>query len=350
VSGVLVLAEIAHGEGAQLGLRPSSIELIDAGRVLAEQGAGALSVALIGHTAEQHADAVDLPGVAEIVTVSTPYERFEAHVAQAALERLIDERGPAVVLAGHTIDSLAFVAAVAAAARHGFASDVTWVGWGEHGVLARRPAYGERLLAELEFPGKRTVLLQLRAGTLVAAERSSRAGAVRSATEAAARTSAVDAAAQAGAGAERSRLDMDLDGMARSELVDSHEAPGGGADIAKADFLLSIGRGVGSAEAVPRLGRLAERMGATLSVSGPLVEAGWAPRGLKVGQSGRTVAPRVYLALGISGAAQHLAGMSGSRTVIAVNSDPGARIFDVADYGAVADLFEVADELERQLG
>jgi electron transfer flavoprotein alpha subunit len=95
------------------------------------------------------------------------------------------------------------------------------------------------------------------------------------------------------------------------------------------------------------LRRLAELMGAALAVSGPLVEVGWASRGLKVGQSGRTVTPRVYLALGISGAAQHLAGMSGSRTIIAVNCDAGARIFDVADYGAVADLFEVADELER---
>jgi len=82
-------------------------------------------------------------------------------------------------------------------------------------------------------------------------------------------------------------------------------------------------------------------------VSGPLVEAGWASRTRKVGQSGKTVAPRVYLALGISGAAQHLAGMSRSRTIVAVNSDPGARIFDFAHYGAVADLFEIADELER---
>ena len=81
-----------------------------------------------------------------------------------------------------------------------------------------------------------------------------------------------------------------------------------------------------------------------------VVDSGWASRARKVGQSGRTVAPRVYLALGISGAAQHLSGMSRSQTIIAVNSDPRARIFDVAHYGAVADLFEVADELERQLG
>jgi electron transfer flavoprotein alpha subunit len=344
VSGVLVLAELARDRGAEFGLRPSSIELIDTGRALAAQGAGELTVALIGYAAERYAGAADLPGVDEIVTVRSPYEHFEAHVAQAALERLIEEREPAVVLAGHTIDSLAFVAAVAARGRHGFASDVPWVSWGEHGVLARRGAFGERLLVELDFPGKDTVLLQLRGGAFASSMDSAPAGAARARDV---RDGGVERVAVAGGGARVSQLEMDLDGRARSERLDLRDAPVDGADIAKADFLLSIGRGVGSVEGVPRLQRLAERIGATLSVSGPLVEAGWAPRTLKVGQSGKTVAPRVYLALGISGAAQHLAGMSASRTVIAVNSDPGARIFDVADYGAVADLFEVADELER---
>ena len=325
-SGVLVLAELAGGESMSLGLRPSSIELIGAGRALAEQGAGALTVALIASAADAHADALQLPGVAEIVLVPSPCEHCEAHVSQAVLEQLIRERRPAVVLAGHTSDSLAFVAAAAARGRHGFASDVTSVSWGEDGVLALRGAYGERLLAELDFPGKSTVLLQLRAGAFAATAGAGPAGE---------------------AGAKVSRLEIDLAGAARSERLELREPPAGGADIAEADFVLSIGRGVGSADGVPRLRRLAELMGAALAVSGPLVEAGWAPRGLKVGQSGRTVTPRVYLALGISGAAQHLAGMSGSRTIIAVNCDAGARIFDVADYGAVADLFEVADELER---
>jgi electron transfer flavoprotein alpha subunit len=111
--------------------------------------------------------------------------------------------------------------------------------------------------------------------------------------------------------------------------------------------LLSIGRGIGEQEAIPQFERLAEKLGAVLSVSRPLVDAGWMPNARQVGQSGKTVKPKVYLALGISGAVQHLAGMKASETIIAVNTDPEAAIFNVAHFGAVADLFDVAEELEK---
>jgi electron transfer flavoprotein alpha subunit len=319
VREVMVLAEARRGE-----LRPVSFELIGAARALCEQGAGAVVIALIGPDAAAQAGAVALEGVQRVLVVPTPQAHLEAHVTQAAVEALIGQRRPALVLAGHTIDSLGFAPAVAARGEHGFASDVTSVSWQEQGVLAQRPAYGEELVAELGFSGKETVILLLRPGAFAPAP-----------------------AGGAEAGIEVERVELDLATAARSERVELREAPSEQRDIVKADFLLALGRGIGSAESMPRLERLAEAIGATISVSGPLVEAGWASRTRKVGQSGKTVAPRVYLALGISGAAQHLAGMSRSRTIVAVNSDPGARIFDFAHYGAVADLFEIADELER---
>jgi electron transfer flavoprotein alpha subunit len=124
------------------------------------------------------------------------------------------------------------------------------------------------------------------------------------------------------------------------------EAPPGDVDISAAEFVLCVGRGIGERENLEQFERLAERLGATLGVSRPLVDAGWISSDRQVGQSGRTVKPRVYLALGVSGAIQHLAGMRTSDTIIAVNSDPDAPIFGVAHYGAVADLFDVAEELE----
>jgi electron transfer flavoprotein alpha subunit len=325
MSGIVVLAEARDGA-----LRPSSFELIDAARELSAQGAGPVTVALVDRDAEALAQALAVDGVQEILAVPTPEPRFEAHVTQAAVEQLIAQRRPSLVLAGHTLDSLGFAPAVAARGAHGFASDVTALSWSEHGARVRRPAYGEQLIAELDFPGKETVVLLLRPGAFAA--------------------SAGDGAAMKAGEAMVELLALDLAASARSERVELRDAPSGGADLAKADFVLAIGRGAASAGQVAELEQLAARIGATLAVSGPLVEAGWAARARKVGVSGKTVAPRVYLALGISGAAQHTAGMSRARTIIAVNSDSRARIFDVAHYGAVADLFDVAAELERALG
>ena len=140
-----------------------------------------------------------------------------------------------------------------------------------------------------------------------------------------------------------------LSDAARTEHVGFREVAAGDVDITKADVLLSIGRGVAERDNIPRFEELAQRLGATLSVSRPIVDAGWMPGARQVGQSGKTVKPKVYFALGISGAVQHLAGMRGAETIIAVNTDPEAPIFGVAHYGAVVDMFELADELDAKL-
>ncbi len=320
MSGVLVLAETRRGE-----LRPVTLELIGAACELSAQGAGPVTVVLIGADTEAHAAAVSLAGVQDVLVVATPQPQFEAHVTQVAVQALIEQCRPALVLAGHTIDSLGFAPALAARGGHGFASDVTAAGWGEHGALVRRGAYGEKLIAELDFPGKQTVVLLLRAGAFAPAE-----------------------GAAAGGEPAVERLELEFGAAARTEHIELRDPPAGDVDITKADFLLSIGRGVEDEERIVELEALAARMGATLSASRPLVDAGWIESARQVGQSGRTVTPKIYLALGISGAVQHLVGMSKAQTIIAVNSDPEAPIFGVAQYGAVADLFEVAAELERQ--
>lgn len=318
MSGVLVVAETRRGE-----LREVSSELVSAARELAGGAGGPVRVAVIGADAARHAAAVRAGGVDEVLTVPTPAESFEAHIWQRALEALIAAEEPAVVLLAHSIDSMGFAPAVAARGQHGFATDVTAVSWVD-GPRVRRGAYGDKLEAELAFAGKACTLLTVRPGVFAAVEGDGDAP-VRAVT-------------------------VEFDGVARSEHIAYREASGGDVDITKAEFLLSVGRGIEDKDALPRFEALAERLGATLSVSRPLVDAGWMPSARQVGQSGKTVKPRVYLALGISGAVQHLAGMRTAETIIAVNTDPEAPIFGVAHYGAVADLFEVADEVERALG
>ena len=314
MSGVLVVAEARRGE-----LRDVSLELIGAARSLG----GPLSVAVIDHDPSRYRDRLSVEGVDAVLAVATPNEHFEPHVAARALEGLIASEQPDVVVLGHTIDSLGFAPAVAARGGHGFASDVTRVSGGADSLVVGRSAYGGKLEAELDFPGKDTVLLLLRAGTFEPA---------------------------AGSGSPEWRdVQVEL-GEPRSEHVDFREAATGDVDITKADFLLSVGRGIEDKDNLEQFEGLADKMGAILSVSRPLVDAGWVTNARQVGQSGKTVKPKVYLALGISGAVQHLAGMRRADTIIAVNTDPEAPIFSVAHYGAVADLFDVADQLEQQSG
>jgi electron transfer flavoprotein alpha subunit len=316
---VMVVAESRQGE-----LREVSRELLSLGAELASAAGVGLLVAVIGSDAESLAPQLQAAGVSEVLTVSSPTEHFEAHVWERAVEGLIESESPALILAGHTIDSLGFAPALAARLKLGFATDVVSVSWQDGAPRARRGAYGEKLSAELSFPGRERTLLTVRPG--------------------------IFPPAQAGdAGAPVRAVEVDLSGAARTEHLGFVEAATTDVDITKAEFLLSIGRGIEDKDNIPRFAELADRLGATLSSSRPLVDAGWMDSSRQVGQSGKTVKPRLYLAMGISGAVQHLAGMRAADTIIAVNSDPEAPIFGVAHYGAVADMFEVADELETSL-
>jgi electron transfer flavoprotein alpha subunit len=314
MSGVLVVAESRQGE-----LRDVSLELIGAGLEVKDEAGGRLAVAAIGAGATRHVGALGAEGVDEVLTVDAPGDDFEAHVHAGALEALIEQERPSLVLLGHTIDSLGFGPAVAARRGLGFASDVTRVGW-DGGLLATRGGYGGKVEVELDFPGKECVLLMLRAGAFPPPE---------------------------GSGDPPTRA-VDVQVEPRTEHLGFRDVETGDVDISQAEFLLSIGRGIEDKDALPQFEELADKMGATLSVSRPLVDAGWVANARQVGQSGKTVKPKVYLALGISGAVQHLAGMQTADTIIAVNTDPEAPIFGVAHYGVVADLFDVADELADQ--
>ena len=317
MAGILVVAETRRGA-----LRDVTLELITAAVELKNESGGPVKVAVVASDASAFVDDVSCAGVDEILISDSPVEAFDSRVAGSALASIIAAESPAVVLAAHSVDSMGFVPAVAARLSAGLATDALSVAW-DGGPIVRRGAYGDKLVAELEFPAKDTVLVMLRAGE--------------------------HQAASAGASVPIRAVEA-IEATPATEHLEYIEVEDTGVDISAAEFLLSIGRGIGDADNVARFTALADRMGATLSVSRPLVDAGWAPSALQVGQSGRTVRPKVYLALGISGAVQHLAGMRGAETIIAINQDPEAPIFSVAHYGAVEDLFEITHELERILG
>jgi len=309
---VLIIAEHLRGR-----VRPITLELISAAKELEDETA----VAVLAKDPASIADQVDVEGVNEIISVQVEHEEFENDVYLQATEQLVSDRSPDVVLVGFTINSMGFAPALAAKLGIGFASDVFALRRDGADLVAERSFYGSKVNAEIDFPGHDRVLLMIRPTAWPPAE---------------------------GEGAAvEAELEVSISGSRARHLDFQEVASAGDVDITTADFLLSVGRGVGEKENLEQFEGLAEKMGATLSVSRPLVDQGWMPNSRQVGQSGKTVKPKVYLALGISGAVQHLAGMKTSGTIIAVNTDPEAAIFNVAHYGAVADLFEVADELEK---
>jgi electron transfer flavoprotein alpha subunit len=308
---VLIVAEHIRGE-----LRPITLELVTAARSLE----GPVALAVIAKDPSALADQVAVDGVDEILSVNVEQEEFENDVYQQAVEQLIQQRSPDVVLLGFTVNSMGFAPALAAQLDTGFASDVFAIEQAQDGLVVQRAFYGSKVQAEVEFPDHERVILLLRPTAWPPAEGDG---------------SAVE-----------EKVSISISGS-RARHQDFVDVATGDIDITTADFLLSIGRGVGEKDNVSQFEELADKMGATLSVSRPLVDQGWMPNSRQVGQSGKTVKPKVYLALGISGAVQHLAGMKTSGTIIAINTDPEAAIFNVAHYGAVADLFEVAEELEK---
>ncbi len=131
----------------------------------------------------------------------------------------------------------------------------------------------------------------------------------------------------------------------RSRVLEITEEPKGDVDLGKADIIVAVGRGIGDKEKIHFTAELAEALGGILACSRPVVDVGWLPRERQVGASGKSVAPKVYVACGISGAIQHLTGMRESKRIIAINKDPNAPIFQVAHFGVVGDLFEIVPAL-----
>lgn len=316
MSGVLIIAEQRRGE-----LRPVSLELIGAAQSL-RGSSGEVAVAVIGSAPERLADALALQGVDEILTVKVAAAEFDPDTFETAVGALINERHPDVVMVAHSVDSFGYAAALAAKLKLGFATDVFKVERVDGELVATRGGYGQKVNVEVDFAGRTTVLLAVRGNVYKAAEQ-----------RASPRLSAFAVPPTSSRTTPREFIEL---------------SSGDDVDIAAAEFILTIGRGIGEEAKVAQFRELADAIGATLGCSRPIADAGWLPKSRQVGQSGKTAsACKLYIAMGVSGAIQHLAGMKHVATIVAVNSDAEASIFGVAKYGIVGDIFDIAEELRR---
>jgi electron transfer flavoprotein alpha subunit len=316
MSGILIIAEQRRGE-----LRSVSLELVSAAQGL-RRADEEVAVAIMGTAPETFVKALSVAGVDEIVTIKVPASEFDPDTFEAAVGALIAERSPDVVLAAHSVDSFGYAAALAARLGIGFATDVFNVERIDGELVATRGGYGQKVNVEVDFPGRSTVLLAIRGNVFKPPDQA-----------AAPRVTSFDAPAVQSRATGREFIEM---------------SAGDDVDMTAAEFILTIGRGIGEEAKIPQFRELADAVGATLGCSRPIADAGWLPKSRQVGQSGKTAsACKLYIAMGVSGAIQHLAGMKHVSTIVAVNSDAEASIFGVAKYGIVGDIFEIADELRR---
>jgi electron transfer flavoprotein alpha subunit len=316
MSGILIIAEQRRGE-----LRPISLELVSAAQGLRRAGEE-VTVAILATAPESFVPALRVAGVDEILTVKVGAAEFDPDTFESAVGAIIAKRSPDVVLAPHSVDSFGFAAALAASLGLGFATDVFDVRRIDGELVATRGGYGQKVNVEVDFPGRSTVLLAIRGGAFKPPEQA-----------ASPKVTAFDAPPVESRNESREFIEL---------------SSGDDVDMTAAEFILTIGRGVGEEAKVPQFRELADALGATLGCSRPIADAGWLPKSRQVGQSGKTAsACKLYIAMGVSGAIQHLAGMKHVSTIVAVNNDAEASIFSVAKYGIVGDIFEIAEELRR---
>ena len=307
---VLVIAEHRRGD-----LRDVSYEAITAGRELADERGSDLHVAVIGGDVDAFAEELNCEGVDAIHAVDDG-EEFDHNAYQTAAAALADRLDAGAVVTPNSVNGLDYAPALAEALGVTLVTDAVGIDY-DDGLTVTREMYGSKVETTVDVAGDRFVLT-VRGGEWPPVE------GVGDAT------------------VEAADVDVPESG---ARVTGFEEVGGGDVDIADADVLVSVGRGIEEEENLELVEEFADALGATLSASRPIVDNGWLPKNRQVGQSGKVVTPDVYIAVGISGAVQHVAGMKGSDTIIAVNTDPNAPIFDIADYAIVGDLFDVVPEL-----
>ncbi|MBE0584154.1 MAG: electron transfer flavoprotein subunit alpha/FixB family protein [Desulfofustis sp.] len=328
-TGVWIFAECSRGK-----LAPVATELLGIGRRLADARGVALSAVLLGHMTGDSAQRLIGHGADLVYRVDNPaLELFSDEIYEKIVSDLIRQYRPEIVLAGATAIGRSFIPGVATSVDAGLTADCTRLEIRpEDGVLLQtRPAFGGNIMATIICPDTRPQMATVRPKVM---------------------------------------KELPFDGGRSGEIIDIMPKPHqltsrikvlesvteaqSMVNIQESDILVSGGRGLENEKGFELLGRLAGVLGAKVSASRAVVDAGWIPYPHQVGQTGKTVAPKLYIACGISGAIQHVAGMQSSETIVAINRDADAPIFDVADFGVVGDLYEVIPKLiaaiERRRG
>jgi len=318
---ILVIAEQRGGT-----LNRASWEAIVAAQQLAS--GQPITIAIVGASLASAASELAAAAVTDLVTIESPaLEPYTPDGYTAALQAAIHQLSPSLVVLPHTYQTRDFAPKLAARMDRSIITDVIAFKTSEGQTAFVRPMFQGKLTADVVPQGPTPHFITVQIGAFRA-----------------------DQAARGGAPAPRRALPTSVDaGAIRQKPEAPFQQAKQAVDLSKAERIVSVGRGIKEQANIAVAQTLAEALGAELAASRPICDSGWLPMERQVGSSGQTVAPKLYLALGISGAIQHLVGMKGAHTIVAINKDPDAPMFEVADYGIVGDLFDIVPALVKAL-
>jgi electron transfer flavoprotein alpha subunit len=320
---ILVVAEQRDGT-----LNRATWEALVVAQQLAGDGGGAVAVVILGGSVDRASQELAAAGVGDVLVVSDPaLELYTPDAYVIALAQVIASTAPEVVVLAHTYQTRDFAPALATRMQAPLITDVTAAAGIGIDATFTRPMFQGKLAAEVGPVGAGPHLVTVQIGAYRVDQL--RQGATPSAVTPVAVT------------IDRSAIRQEPE----APFQESKQA----VDLSQATKIVAVGRGIKSQEHLPVAQALADAMGAELAASRPICDNGWLPMDRQIGSSGQTVAPKLYVALGISGAIQHLVGMKGARTIVAINKDADAPIFEVADFGIVGDLFEIVPAIVAEL-
>ncbi len=303
-------------------------ELLGKGRELADKRGMKLCAVLLGHGIKGLYDSLVARGADRVYLIDSPrLAHYQNEPYTAALSMLVEKYRPEIVLCGATTTGRSLISKVAVRLTTGLTADCTGldIDEKEHLLLQTRPAFGGNIMATIVTPQHRPQMATVRHKVMKEAPvHEGRSGELREET-----------------------IDENVL-SSRSTLVDVIEEIEQTVNLTEADVIVSGGRGLGGPEHFPLIEELALSLGGAVGASRAAVDAEWIPYSHQVGQTGKTVCPKVYIACGISGQIQHLIGMQSSKIIIAINKDPEAPIFKVATYGVVGDLFKIVPALTKR--
>ena len=320
--GVMVIAEQRDGE-----IRKVSYEAVSEGKRLAEKAGWKVTAVLLGQDIKDKAARLGHYGADKVIVADDPkLAAYTTDAYTAVIAEIVKADDPAFLIMGASVQGKDLAARLCARLGVGMAQDCTVLAADNGNLVAVRPVYAGKAYAKVGFSDKRPHMATTRPNVMAMNEPDS---------------SLSPEIVEAGFSPE--------EGALRTSVVEVLREESGRVDLTEADKIVSGGRGMKGPEHFGILEDLGAAIGATVGASRSAVDAGWRPHSDQVGQTGKVVSPNLYIACGISGAIQHLAGMGTSKVIVAINKDPEAPIFQRADYGVVDDLFKVVPALTEEV-